>query len=62
MNSDNIQSVKKVNSSTSGELVCYRTVTKWVVASFVPHAIHNVDYQAIVEWAKIDGNNIADAD
>ena len=51
MNSDNIQSVKKVNSSTSGELVCYRTVT-----------IHNVDYQAIVEWAKIDGNNIADAD
>ena len=62
MISDNIQSVKKVNSSTSGELVCYRTVTKDATTHFVPHEIHNVDYQAIVEWAKIDGNNIADAD
>ena len=62
MISDNIQSVKKVNSSTSGELVCYRTVTKDATTHFVPHEIQNVDYQAIVEWAAKDGNNIADAD
>ena len=51
MISDNIQSVKKVNSSISGELVCYRIVTKDATTHFVPHEIHNVDYQAIVEWA-----------
>ena len=28
----------------------------------VPLDTDNTDYQAILEWAKIDGNSIADAD
>ena len=29
---------------------------------YVPLDPDNMDYQAILEWAKIDGNSIADAD
>jgi hypothetical protein len=32
------------------------------VPSSVPLDPANTDYQAILEWAKIDGNTIADAD
>ena len=32
------------------------------VVCHVPIDTDNTHYQAIVEWAKIDGNNIADAD
>ena len=30
------------------------------VVSFVPHNEANTDYQAIQEWAAIEGNNIID--
>ena len=32
------------------------------VVTFVPIDQLNMDYQAILEWAKIDGNSIEDAD
>ena len=30
--------------------------------SFVPLDTNNSDYAALLEWAAVDGNNIADAD
>jgi len=62
MDKDNIQSVKKVNSSTTGELANYTTTLKDGKIRCVPPATDNTDYQAILEWAAIDGNTIADAD
>jgi len=57
-----IQSVKKANSPTTGELACYITTLNDDKILFVPHAENNSDYQAIKEWEKIDGNAIEEAD
>ena len=35
-------------------------MTKDNITSLVPHNEANTDYQAIQEWAAIDGNNIID--
>tara|TARA_R110000803_G_C11757319_1_gene293413 strand:+ start:302 stop:490 length:189 start_codon:yes stop_codon:yes gene_type:complete len=62
MNKDNITTVKKINSPTTGELANYNTTLSDGTIHCVPHATDNTDYQAIQEWAAIDGNTIADAD
>ena len=38
----------------------YKVVYENGITSFVPHNEDNTDYQAIQEWAAIDGNNIID--
>ena len=38
----------------------YKVVYQNGITSFVPHDEANTDYQAIQEWAKIEGNNIID--
>jgi hypothetical protein len=44
-----------------GEFVSYQvTYTNSNMVSSVPLAEDNSDYQAIQEWAAIDGNNIID--
>tara|TARA_R100000479_G_C6332666_1_gene182099 strand:- start:144 stop:329 length:186 start_codon:yes stop_codon:yes gene_type:complete len=61
MDKDSIQSVKKVNSPTTGELANYTTTLIDGKIRCVPHAIDNADYQAIQDWVA-DGNTIAEAD
>tara|TARA_R110001592_G_scaffold283979_1_gene552251 strand:+ start:320 stop:508 length:189 start_codon:yes stop_codon:yes gene_type:complete len=62
MDKDNITTVKKINSPTTGELANYQTTLNDNTIHCVPHAAANSDYQAIQEWAAIDGNNIEEAD
>ena len=38
----------------------YKVVFQNGITSFVPHDPDNADYQAIQEWAAIEGNNIID--
>ena len=38
----------------------YKVVYENGITSFVPHNEDNTDYQAIQEWAAIEGNNIID--
>ena len=38
----------------------YKVVYENGITSFVPHDEANTDYQAIQEWANIEGNNITD--
>ena len=57
-----IQSVKKVNSPTTGELANYTTTLTDGKIRCVPNATDNSDYQTIKEWEKIDGNTIQEAD
>ena len=38
----------------------YKVVFQNGITSFVPHDEANTDYQAIQEWANIEGNNITD--
>ena len=40
----------------------YRVVTDNDIVQFVPLKEDNTDYQNILEWEKIDGNNIEEAD
>ena len=42
-----------------GQFINY-TMVKNEITSFVPLDEANTDYQAIQEWAKIEGNNIID--
>ena len=58
-----INTVKKNISVVTGELCSYQVTqvdTNRVLS--VPLDPANTDYQAILEWAKIDGNTIAEAD
>ena len=57
----NIQTVKK--NVIDGEVVSYQiTQQDSNLVLSVPLDPANTDYQAILEWAKIDGNSIEDAD
>jgi glutamate formiminotransferase len=40
----------------------YRVITNSDVVQFVPLKEDNTDYQNILEWEKIDGNTIEEAD
>jgi len=63
MNVENIQSVKKVNDYNDAlnnyKVICKNSSSR---EYFVPINTDNTDYQAIQEWAAIDGNTIAEAD
>ena len=61
MNKDNIQAVKK-HVMLSGQQANLEVTLTDGAKLYVPHATDNTDYQAILEWAAIDGNNIEDAD
>tara|TARA_R100000900_G_C3325499_1_gene162351 strand:- start:351 stop:533 length:183 start_codon:yes stop_codon:yes gene_type:complete len=58
-NITNITAVKKIEFNS--ELVGYLLTDNGIVMH-VPKDEANTDYQRILEWAAIDGNNIADAD
>ena len=58
----NIKSAKKTNDQFGNETNILHVVTEEDVVTFVPTDQLNTDYQAILEWVKIDGNSIEDAD
>ena len=54
-----IESVEKIYHVISNEFDSYKMIKNSVTYS-VPQDEANTDYQAIQEWAAIDGNNIID--
>ena len=54
-----IETVKKIYNFLNEEHSSYEMI-KDGITSFVPLDEANTDYQAIQEWAAIDGNNIID--
>ena len=56
---DNIKSVKKYNWDTDFN---YQVTLKSGGISGVPNDTDNLDCQTVLEWAKIDGNTIEEAD
>ena len=62
MDKDNIQTVKKINSAETGDLVSYKITTTDNLVMYAPATDdRNTEYIAIQEWAAIDGNTIAEA-
>jgi hypothetical protein len=63
MNVENIDSVKKYNGYDD-TLQGYKVICKDSSSRvyLVPLEAANTDYQAIQEWAAIDGNTIAEVD
>ena len=59
INKENIVSIEK-NYNTYGNFVSYKTTYNTDKICFVPLDEANTDYQAIQEWAAIEGNNIID--
>ena len=57
MNIDNAQYIKNIDDE-----IKMISATIDSVVSFVPLDPDNRHYQAILEWAKIDGNTIEEAD
>ena len=57
-----IQSVKKLNHIFKNVLNGYEITTTQGAKISVPIAEDNTDYQEILEWEKIDGNVIEEAD
>ena len=55
----NILKVKKLYKNAT-EVGCYEITWNDNTCSLVPLDEANTDYQAIQEWAAIDGNNIID--
>ena len=57
-----INTVEKIYNSedSSSRVTCYKVTYSNDVVSFVPLDEANKDYQAIQEWAAIEGNNIID--
>jgi len=56
-----INTVEKLyDLEDSSRATCYRVTYSNDVVSFIPLKEANTDYQAIQEWAKIEGNNIID--
>jgi len=59
-----INSVEKHYLPDENDVYIFQNIYKVTysndVVSFVPHNEANTDYQAIQEWAKIEGNNIID--
>ena len=56
-----INTVEKLyDLEDSSRATCYKVTYSNDVVSFVPLNEANTDYQAIQEWAKIEGNNIND--
>jgi len=59
INKKNIVSIEKEYNS-HGNFVSYKTIYNIDKVCFVPLDEANTDYQAIQEWAEIEGNNIID--
>ena len=60
VNKENIVSVEKKYHEIDNSFVCYSVTHENNVVVDVPHNEANTDYQAIQEWAAIEGNNIID--
>ena len=56
-----IKNAKYNKDIETGKNISINCVFNGIYVS-VPLSEQNADYQAILEWAKIDGNTIADAD
>jgi hypothetical protein len=62
MNTDNIQTVKKINSAQTGDLVSYKITTTDNLIMYAPaNDERNTEYMAIQEWVA-EGNTIQEAD
>ena len=59
INKKNIVPIEKEYNS-HGNFVSYKTIYNIDKVCFVPLDEANTDYQAIQEWAEIEGNNIID--
>ena len=57
---ENIVSVEKKYHEIDNSFVCYSVTHQNSVVVDVPLDEANTDYQAIQEWAAIEGNNIID--
>ena len=55
-----INTVEKYYSGTTNEFSSYKVTYTNSSIIFVPLDTANTDYQAIQEWAAIEGNNIID--
>tara|TARA_R100001509_G_scaffold114037_1_gene69211 strand:- start:1958 stop:2152 length:195 start_codon:yes stop_codon:yes gene_type:complete len=60
VNKENIVSVEKKYHEIDNSFVCYSVTHQNNFIVDVPHNETNTDYQAIQEWAAIEGNNIID--
>ena len=63
MNIDTVTKIYEMNDDgtlTNNFSNVYKVVYENAIISFVPHDEENKDYQAIQEWAAIEGNNIID--
>lgn len=52
---DTVEKIYRENNKFCFKIVTTNNEIKWV-----PNNLENTDYQAIQEWAAIDGNNIID--
>jgi hypothetical protein len=55
-----INTVEKIYDKISGNSDTYKLTKQDGTVLWVPLAEDNTDYQAIQEWAAIEGNNIID--
>ena len=56
-----IDTVEKIYDPLDNQFSCYKiTYVNSNKVKCVPHNEENTDYQAIQEWAAIEGNNIID--
>ena len=62
MDISTIDSVKKYIVLGNTSKPTYELTLTDSTKIYVPHATDNTDYQAVQEWAAIDGNTIAEAD
>ena len=62
MDISTIDSVKKYIVLGNTSKPTYEVTLTDATKVYVPHATNNTDYQVILAWAAIDGNNIEEAD
>jgi len=49
-----------IGKNSTPKFTCFKVNYENGLIKIVPNNIENTDYQAIQEWAKIEGNNIID--
>jgi hypothetical protein len=49
-----------ISKNSTPKFTCFKVNYENGLIKIVPNNIENTDYQAIQEWAKIEGNNIID--
>ena len=55
-----INTIEKIYSTTNTSSYNFKVTNQDGTIMIVPNDTANTDYQAIQEWAKIEGNNIID--